>query len=235
MSSPASSLGSPPATASTPPAKKSMVAWMSNGGRLKCSSHLVARSVSLRASSSARTWAEVSTAPSSARNWSQNPGMSKTSRATSHASVRCGTEAPVSSFSRNANVMPDLSTISLITAVLMISLCRRCDGIRLVNRSRSGIGKYLFSARLRYGSSGTSEASTSWPSAILVCASSTENSGSVRPEPVDRRSAMSLSAGRTSSRRLIRPSRSSFLMYLAWTCSICADCALAAARALFWW
>ncbi len=41
-----------------------------------------------------------------------------------------GTDAPVSSFSRNAKVIPDQSTMSLTTAVVMISRCNRCDSIR---------------------------------------------------------------------------------------------------------
>ena len=41
-----------------------------------------------------------------------------------------GTDAPVSSLSLNANVIPDLSTISLLTTVVMISRCSRWDRIR---------------------------------------------------------------------------------------------------------
>ena len=78
-----SSLGSPDVTLSTPPAKKSMVAAMSNGGRRLCSSHRVPRSVSLRPSSSMSSWVGTSTWPSSASTWAQNPAMSKTCRATS--------------------------------------------------------------------------------------------------------------------------------------------------------
>ena len=106
------------------------MAWMSNGGRRLCSSHRAARSVSLRPSSSSRIWTEVSTWPSSASTCAQKPAMSKTSRATSQAAVMSGTDAPVSSLSRNANVIPDRSTMSLITAVVMISRCSRCDPIR---------------------------------------------------------------------------------------------------------
>ena len=67
-------------------------------------------------------------------------------------------------------------------------------------------------APLPHGSSGSPEASPSWVALILVCASSTENSGMTRPVPAERRSAISRSLGRTSSRRLIWPSRSSLLM-----------------------
>ena len=45
--------------------------------------------------------------------------MSNTSRATSHARVRSGTDAPVSSISRNRNVVPDESMSALTTAYLL--------------------------------------------------------------------------------------------------------------------
>ncbi len=41
-----------------------------------------------------------------------------------------GTDAPVSSFSRNAKVIPDRSTMSLTTTVVMISRCSRWVSIR---------------------------------------------------------------------------------------------------------
>ena len=56
-SRPVSSLGRPGRTVSTPSAKNSTVAWMSNGGRRLCSSQRAARSVSLRPSSSSVIWA----------------------------------------------------------------------------------------------------------------------------------------------------------------------------------
>ena len=83
----------------------------------------------------------MSTSPSSASTWAQKPGMSKTSLATSQAAVISGTDAPVSSFSRNANVMPDRSTMSLTTEVVMISRCSRCSPIPAAYFSRSGVGK----------------------------------------------------------------------------------------------
>ena len=138
-----------------------MVSVMSNEARRLCSSQRAARSASLRPSSVSRIWTEVSTFPSSASTWAQKPGMSKTSLATSQAAVMSGTEAPVSSFSRNPNVMPERSTMSLTRTVVMISRCSRCEPIRPANRSRSGIGKYLVSAPRRYGSSGSREARTS--------------------------------------------------------------------------
>ncbi len=103
---------------------------MSNGGRRLCSSHRAARSVSLRLSRLSSTWTEVSTLPSSAWTWVQKPGMSNTLRPTSQAAAMSGTDAPVSSLSLNANVIPDLSTISLLTTVVMISRCSRWDRIR---------------------------------------------------------------------------------------------------------
>ena len=51
--------------------------------------------------------------------------MSKTALVTSQAAVISGTDAPVSSFSRKANVMPERSTMSFTTAVVMISRCSR--------------------------------------------------------------------------------------------------------------
>ena len=52
-----------------------------------------------------------------------------------------GMDAPVSSACRNSDVMPDRSIMSLTTAVVMISRCSRCGGIRSANRSRIGAGK----------------------------------------------------------------------------------------------
>ena len=83
----------------------------------------------------------MSTWPSSASTCAQKPAMSNTFRATSQAAAMSGTDAPVSSLSRNAKVIPDLSTMSLTTAVVMISRCSRCDCIRSAYRSRSGAGK----------------------------------------------------------------------------------------------
>ena len=59
----------------------------------------------------------------------------------------------------------------------MISRRSRCAPSWSANRSRSGAGKYSASVDRRDGSSGRSEASTCWPAAILVCASSTASSG----------------------------------------------------------
>ncbi len=67
--------------------------------------------------------------------------MSNTSRATSQARVRSGTDAPVSSSSRNRNVVPEVSIISLTTEVVMISRRSRCVIIRSANLARSGSGK----------------------------------------------------------------------------------------------
>ena len=106
---------------------------MSNGGRRLCSSHRTARSVSLRPSSSKVIWAARLTCPSSASTWRQKAGMSNTSLATSQARVKLGTEAPVSSISRNKNVMPDVSAISLTTEVVMISRRSGCDSIWSAN------------------------------------------------------------------------------------------------------
>ena len=136
--------------------------------------------------------------------------MPKTSRATSHARVMSGTDAPVSSFSRNANVVPDMSTISLTTEVVMISCRSGCDPIRPDWLARSGAGKYPVSSRRRYGSSARPEARTSSAAAILVCASSRASSGLVRPLPADRRSAISFSPGTASWPRRSRLSRSSW-------------------------
>ena len=102
---------------------------MSNGDRRLCSSQRAARSVSLRPSSSSEIWVLTSTTPSSWCTWAQNEGMSKTSRATSQARVMSGPEAPVSSFSRNQKVMPDWSTISLTTTVVMISRRSGCTAM----------------------------------------------------------------------------------------------------------
>ena len=55
--------------------------------------------------------------------------------------VRSGTDAPVSSISRNRNVVPEVSIISLTTEVVMISRRSRCDVIRSANLARSGAGK----------------------------------------------------------------------------------------------
>ena len=67
--------------------------------------------------------------------------MSNASRATSQARVSSGTEAPVSSDSRNRNVVPPVSTIWLTTEVVMISRCRRWPAMLAENLSRSGAGK----------------------------------------------------------------------------------------------
>ena len=159
--------------------------------------------------------------------------MSNTSRATSQARVRLGTEAPVSSISRNKNVMPDVSIISLTTEVVMISRRSGCDSIRSANRARSWAGKYASSTRRRYGSSGRREASTSSSAEILVCASSRANSGVVRPPPADRRSAISRSPGSTSCSGSSRLSRTSLRRYRACTCSREGACDRDAARAMF--
>ncbi len=67
--------------------------------------------------------------------------MPNTSRVTSQALVSSGTEAPVSSASRNRNVVPPVSTIWFTTEVVMISRCSRWLAIWAANRSRSGAGK----------------------------------------------------------------------------------------------
>ena len=99
---------------------------MPNGGRRFTSSHLVARSMSLRASRTTAIRASTSTSPASPSTCCQNSDMPKTSRATSHARVMSGTGSPVSSPSRNRNVEPPVSTISLMTEVVMISRRSRC-------------------------------------------------------------------------------------------------------------
>ncbi len=180
--------------------------WMSNGGRRLYSSHRVARSVSLRPSSSrARIWMATSTSPSSASTWAQKPGMSKTSRATSQAAVMSGTDAPVSSFIRNRKVIPDRSTMSLTTAVVMISRCSgwaRPSGRRT---SPAAAGEVVDQHPTQVGVVRQRRGQHLLGRAILVWASSTENSGTVRPGPADRRSAISLSPGSTSSCRRTRP------------------------------
>ena len=83
----------------------------------------------------------ASTCPSSASTWAQNPGRSNTRRATSQAQVMSGTDAPVSSFIRNRKVVPERSTMSFTTLVVMIS--RRSGWVRIwsANSSCSGSGK----------------------------------------------------------------------------------------------
>ena len=83
----------------------------------------------------------MSTVPSSAVTCRQKSRMPKTSRATSQARVMSGTDAPVSSFSRNANVVPEVSTISLTTEVVMISCRSGWVCIRPAWEARSGAGK----------------------------------------------------------------------------------------------
>ncbi len=139
--------------------------------------------------------------------------MPKTSRATSQALVMSTTGSPVSSPSRNRNVDPPVSTISLMTEVVMISRRSRCAPSWSANRSRSGTGKYSASVDRRDGSSGRSEASTCWPAAILVWASSTASSGVVRPVPAERRAAISFSSGSPSVSSDTRFSRSSWRRY----------------------
>ena len=57
----------------------------------------------------------------------------------------------------------------------------------------------------RYGSSGRSEASSSWASAIFVCESRVANSGAVSPPPAAWRSSKPSSVGRNSSSRFSVP------------------------------
>ena len=114
---------------------------MSNGGRRLCSSHRAARSVSLRPSSNSVIWAAMPTRPPEPSTWRQKAGMSNTSRATSQARVRSGTDAPVSSISRNKNVMPEVSIISLTAEVVMISRRSGWASIWSVNLACSGAGK----------------------------------------------------------------------------------------------
>ncbi len=121
--------------------------------------------------------------------------MPKTSLATSHARVMSATGCPVSSPSRNRNVDPPVSTISLITEVVMISRRSRCPPSWSANRSRSCAGKYQASTDCSAGSSGRSDPSTSCPAAILVCASSRASSGVVSPVPAERLAAISFSPG----------------------------------------
>ena len=114
---------------------------MPNGGRLFTSSQRVARSTSLRASRTTAIRASTSTVPASASTCCQKARMPKTSLATSQALVMSATGSPVSSPSRNRNVDPPVSTISLITEVVMISRRSRCAPSWSANRSRSGTGK----------------------------------------------------------------------------------------------
>ena len=67
--------------------------------------------------------------------------MSNTSRATSHARVMSGTDAPVSSISRNRNVVPEVSIISFTAEVVMISRRSGWASIRSANLARIGAGK----------------------------------------------------------------------------------------------
>ena len=114
---------------------------MSNGGRRLCSSHRVARSVSLRPSSSRVIWAAMPTWTFRLSTWCQKAGMSNTSRATSQARLRSGTDAPVSSISRNKNVVPEESIISLTAEVVMISRRSGWASIRSANLDCNGAGK----------------------------------------------------------------------------------------------
>ena len=136
-----SSLGRPARTVRTPSAKKPTVASMSNGGRRLCSSQRLARSVSLRPSSSIAICGAMPMLPPRPSTWCQKAGMSNTSRATSHARVRSGTDAPVSSISRNMNVVPEVSIISLTAEVVMISRRSGWASIRSANLARIGAGK----------------------------------------------------------------------------------------------
>jgi hypothetical protein len=83
----------------------------------------------------------MSTVPSSAVTWRQNSRRPNTSRATSQVRVMSGTEAPVSSFRRKMNVVPEVSTISFTTEVVMISWRSGCEPIGAPWAARSGTGK----------------------------------------------------------------------------------------------
>jgi hypothetical protein len=111
-------------------------------------------------------------------------------------------DAPVSSIARNTNDVPPRFTTSLTSTVAMISRRSRCPAIRAAYRSRSGVGKYFTSTSVVQASSTSSSASTSRSRPILTYASSTANSGAVRPSPASYRVASSRSVGSASSSRL---------------------------------
>ena len=121
-------------TVATPSCSDSTVAAMSKGGRRFTTSQRVARSTSLRASSTTEIRASTSMESASSSSCRQKAGMSNTSRATSQALVSSGTDAPVSSASRNRNVDPPVSTIWFTTDVVMISRCSRWPSIALAKR-----------------------------------------------------------------------------------------------------
>ena len=108
-------------TSATPAAKKLAVSAMPNGGRRFTSSHLVARSMSLRASRTIAIRAsDVHHAVQPLDLLPERPHAEDLA-GNQPRPVMSGTGSPVSSPSRNRNVDPPVSTISLITEVVMIS------------------------------------------------------------------------------------------------------------------
>ena len=102
---------------------------MSIARGLARTSQRVARSTSRRPSISISSCVWASTWLSSASTADQNERMSNTSRATAYARARIDGDAPVSSLSRKANVVPARSTSWLATTVAMISRRSRCARI----------------------------------------------------------------------------------------------------------
>ena len=108
----------------------------------------------------------------------------KIARAASWARTISAAVAPVSSASRNANVVPARLTMPFTSAVAMISRRSGCVAIRVeeaLARRRAG-STARARARSR-GRRGARLASSSSSSVILAYASSTASSGAVRPRP----------------------------------------------------
>ena len=99
---------------------------MSIVSALARTSQRVARSTSRRPSISISSWVCAAILLSSSSTAVQNERISNTSRATANARASCDVVAPVSSASRNANVVPARSTSWLATTVAMISRRSRC-------------------------------------------------------------------------------------------------------------
>ena len=114
---------------------------MSSGRRRLRSSQREPRSISRRPASSISICTPASTLLSSASISPHCGRISKMSRAAAYARAISDAGAPLSSFSRNAKVVPPPCSMLLTTWVAMISRRSRCARISSPKRSGSGSGK----------------------------------------------------------------------------------------------
>lgn len=145
-----------------------MVPAMSSGWRRLLSIHRVARSTRRRECRRILVCARAETLVSRPSISAQISSRPNTARAAVWVRAISSYVAPVSSRRRNAKVQPPRLIVSLTIRVVMISRRRAWASIASPKRARRALGKYSWRAVRKYGSSGSSVASSSSARVILV-------------------------------------------------------------------